>query len=64
MTLASTHSKIRLRPFRESDAPALAHLFNNRIDTRYTFYPYASHNSWDSTFNEPELLNWLMSHEK
>jgi ribosomal-protein-alanine N-acetyltransferase len=30
MTLASTHSKIRLRPFRESDVPALARLFNNK----------------------------------
>lgn len=34
------------------------------VDTRYTFYPYANHNSWDAAFSEPELLKWLFSFEK
>ncbi|PWD98542.1 carboxylesterase family protein [Marinilabilia rubra] len=34
------------------------------VDTRYTFYPYANHNSWDPAFSEPGLLDWLFSFEK
>jgi predicted peptidase len=30
------------------------------VDTRYTFYPYANHNSWDRAFSEPGLLEWLL----
>ncbi|GGC26288.1 phospholipase [Parapedobacter defluvii] len=28
---------------------------------KYTFYPTANHNSWDSAFAEPDLLPWLFS---
>ncbi len=31
------------------------------IDTKYTLYKNANHNSWDSTFAEPGLLPWLFS---
>jgi predicted peptidase len=31
---------------------------------KYTVYPEANHNSWDSAFAEPELLSWLFSHKK
>ncbi len=31
---------------------------------KFTFYPYANHNSWDPTFKEPELLKWLFSYSK
>lgn len=31
---------------------------------KYTFYPRANHNSWDSAFAEPDFLSWLFSHEK
>ncbi|MGK6350572.1 prolyl oligopeptidase family serine peptidase [Parapedobacter sp. DT-150] len=31
---------------------------------KYTFYPRANHNSWDSAFAEPDFLPWLFSHEK
>lgn len=29
---------------------------------KFTIYPKANHNSWDATFAEPGLLNWLFSH--
>lgn len=31
---------------------------------RYTEYPGVNHNSWDNAFAEPDLLSWLMSHQK
>ncbi len=30
-------------------------------DVRYTEYPTAKHNSWDSAFKEPGLLSWIFS---
>ncbi|ELR69544.1 hypothetical protein C900_04932 [Fulvivirga imtechensis AK7] len=33
-------------------------------DVKYTLYPNANHNSWDSAFAEPELLPWLFSNKK
>lgn len=31
---------------------------------KYTVFPDANHNSWDSTFAEPQLLPWLFSNTK
>ncbi len=31
---------------------------------RYTEYPKANHNSWDSAFAEPQLLPWLFSNHR
>ena len=31
---------------------------------RYSLYPEAGHNSWDSAFAEPELFKWLLSQNK
>lgn len=31
---------------------------------KFTVYPKANHNSWDSTFAEPELMSWLFSQHK
>ncbi len=31
---------------------------------KFTVYPKANHNSWDSTFAEPELMSWLFSNKK
>lgn len=31
---------------------------------KFTLYDFANHNSWDSAFAEPELLNWLFSKTK
>lgn len=31
---------------------------------RFTLYDFANHNSWDSAFAEPQLLQWLFSHTK
>jgi predicted peptidase len=31
---------------------------------RYTEYPFVGHNSWDPTYNTPELFPWLLSHQR
>ena len=31
---------------------------------KFTVYPKANHNSWDSAFAEPGLLEWVFSHKK
>ncbi len=31
---------------------------------KYTIYPKANHNSWDSAFAEPELMPWLFGNKK
>lgn len=36
----------------------------NGGNPKFTLYPDANHNSWDSTFAEPELLPWLFSNKK
>ena len=33
-------------------------------EPKFTIYPKANHNSWDSTFAEPTLLPWLFSKNK
>ena len=33
-------------------------------EPKFTVYPKANHNSWDSTFAEPELMNWLLGNHK
>jgi predicted peptidase len=33
-------------------------------EVKYTEFPDANHNSWDSTFATPELLPWIFSHHK
>lgn len=33
-------------------------------EPKFTIYPKANHNSWDSTFAEPELMSWLFSQTK
>lgn len=33
-------------------------------EVKFTLYPKANHNSWDSAFAEPELLPWLFGHKK
>lgn len=33
-------------------------------EVKFTLYPDATHNSWDSAFAEPEFLPWLFSHRK
>jgi predicted esterase len=31
---------------------------------KFTLYPNANHNSWDSAFAEPDLLPWLFAQHK
>ncbi|MCH5716334.1 hypothetical protein [Niabella hibiscisoli] len=33
----------------------------NKVDVQFTLFPDANHNSWDATFAQPGLLNWLFS---
>jgi hypothetical protein len=33
-------------------------------NVKYTVYPDAGHDSWMETYNNPELYNWFLSHEK
>lgn len=35
-----------------------------KAKVKFTLYPQANHNSWDSAFAEPELLPWLFSQHK
>ena len=37
-------------------------LKNAGHEPKFTVYPKANHNSWDSAFAEPGLMNWLFSH--
>lgn len=39
-------------------------LMKARADVKYTLYREANHNSWDSAFTEPGLLNWIFSKSK
>ncbi|PWS30635.1 carboxylesterase family protein [Pedobacter paludis] len=49
--------------------PAFSMVIAERLKTvgdevKFSLYPNANHNSWDSAFAEPELLPWLFSHKK
>lgn len=33
-------------------------------DVRFTIYPEAKHDSWTETYNNPELYDWFLSHQK
>lgn len=39
-------------------------LKKRHADVKATYYPNANHNSWDSAFREPKLLQWLFSVKK
>jgi predicted peptidase len=33
-------------------------------DVKLTVYPEAQHDSWTETYNNPELYDWLLKHER
>ncbi len=33
-------------------------------EVKFTVYPEADHNSWTETYNNPELYEWLLKHER
>jgi len=33
-------------------------------EVKFTVYPEADHNSWTETYNNPELYQWLLQHER
>jgi predicted peptidase len=39
-------------------------LQNIQASVKFTLYPEANHNSWDSAFSEPGLMAWLFSNKK
>jgi len=39
-------------------------LRKNGGDVRFTVYPDAGHDSWTATYDNPELLEWFLSHRK
>ena len=39
----------------------LTALQKQKADVRFTYFEHDNHNSWDSTFAEPELFTWLFS---
>lgn len=42
----------------------VAAMKKNRVDVKFTLFPDANHNSWDATFAQPGLLNWLFSQNR
>ena len=48
----------------ESSRQMLEALKKNKADVRYTEFPGVGHNSWDSTFEMPELMPWVFEKEK
>ena len=39
-------------------------LKKEKASVKFTVYPEANHNSWDSAFAEPDFLSWLFSQKK
>jgi len=37
---------------------------NGAQDVRLTVYPEAGHDAWTETYNNPELYQWLLNHER
>ncbi len=33
-------------------------------DVKLTVYPNAEHNSWEETYNNPEIYDWLLAHKR
>lgn len=50
-------------PYEKSEA-VVAELKRRKSEVKFTLYPEAGHNSWDSAFAEPQFLPWLFSHSK
>lgn len=48
----------------EKSEVVVAELKRRNSMVKFTLYPEANHNSWDSAFAEPELLPWLFSQKK
>lgn len=49
-------------PHHSEDMVAALKKANAKV--KFTLYPNANHNSWDSAFAEPELLSWLFTQYK
>jgi predicted peptidase len=33
-------------------------------EVKFTIYPDTGHNSWTKTYDDPELYEWLLKHER
>jgi predicted peptidase len=40
------------------------HLRQAGAEVRLTVYPDAGHNSWEQTYNNQEVYDWLLAHRK
>jgi len=57
-------AKDNVVPWEESDrmVKALKKIGNEQV--KFTLYPEAMHNSWTVTYDNPELYDWFLQHEK
>lgn len=46
-----------------ASAQLVAQLREHDGNVKFTVYPYATHDSWTATYNNPQLYEWLLSHE-
>lgn len=51
-------------PFEESERMIKAMKKVGATEVKLTIYPEADHNSWAETYNNPELYEWLLKHER
>lgn len=42
----------------------VAAMKKSKVNVKFTLFPDANHNSWDATFAQPGLLNWLFSQQR
>ncbi len=54
----------RVVPVQESSDLVNALMANGNQQVKYTVYPKANHDSWTETYNNPELYEWFLSHQK
>lgn len=52
-TVPVSHSEVMVKALKDQNAAV-----------KFTVYPEAGHNSWDSAFAEPDLMSWLFSQKK
>ncbi|MGE5672319.1 MAG: prolyl oligopeptidase family serine peptidase [Mycobacterium leprae] len=62
-TWAFHGAKDDLVPAAESERMVEA-LRERGVEVRFTVYPEARHDSWTETYNNPELYEWFLSHQR
>lgn len=57
-------SKDSAVPVNESEHMVAAFKALGNTDVKLTIYPGVEHNSWEQTYNNPEIYNWLLAHKR